>query len=82
MCGIAGILFKRPDSNHVLGKALVDMLDGCQHRGPDSTGFALYEDEVPGLRLRFLVGEGAEAALAVSRIQGSLVELGAVIQED
>ena len=36
------------------------MLDGCQHRGPDSTGFALYH-EADGdgtLRLRFFVGEG------------------------
>jgi glutamate synthase domain-containing protein 1 len=82
MCGIAGILFKKPDSNHVLGRALVDMLDGCQHRGPDSTGFALYEDEVAGLRLRFLVGEGDEAAEPVARIRQTLAEHGAVILDD
>lgn len=82
MCGIAGILFKRPHGNHILGKALVDMLDGCQHRGPDSTGFALYEDEVPGLRLRFLVGEEAESADAIARIKAALAEFGAVITED
>ena len=55
MCGLAGIFFKKADTNHVLGRALVEMLDGCQHRGPDSTGFALYDDNASGLRLRFLV---------------------------
>jgi glutamate synthase domain-containing protein 1 len=79
MCGIAGILFKKPDNNHVLGRALVDMLDGCQHRGPDSTGFALYEEDTPGLRLRFLIGEGTEAAESVVRIHTALREHGATI---
>ena len=60
MCGIAGILYKGDAAADArVGKALIDMLDGCQHRGPDSTGFSLYRDPVPGhLRLRFIVGEG------------------------
>jgi methylamine---glutamate N-methyltransferase subunit A len=77
MCGIAGVFFKRSDSNHVLGQALVDMLDGCQHRGPDSTGFALYEDGIQGLRLRFLVD--AEGDAAVARIRQALTDHGAAI---
>ena len=39
MCGIAGIMLSCPGQ---IGQGLVEMLDGCQHRGPDSTGFALY----------------------------------------
>lgn len=78
MCGIAGILFKKPVSNQVLGRALADMMDGCQHRGPDSTGFALYENEVAGLRLRFLVDDDA----AVERIRSALAEHGATIQAE
>lgn len=54
MCGIAGILYKQRGS-HDIGKKLVDMLDGCQHRGPDSTGFALYGDKKDHLQLRFIV---------------------------
>ncbi|MCH7882491.1 MAG: class II glutamine amidotransferase [Proteobacteria bacterium] len=54
MCGIAGILYKQRGS-HDIGKTLVDMLDGCQHRGPDSTGFALYGDKKDHLQLRFIV---------------------------
>ena len=73
MCGIAGIFFKTSGSNQVLGKALVDMLDGCQHRGPDSTGFALYEDDVDGLRLRFIV-EGDDAETSIARIRAALAE--------
>ncbi len=69
MCGIAGIMYKTRGTLGDTGKALIDMLDGCQHRGPDSTGFALYgaaaEDR---LRLRFFVGEGDDAKAAVQRI--------------
>lgn len=78
MCGIAGILFKKPVSNQVLGRALADMMDGCQHRGPDSTGFALYENEVAGLRLRFLVDDDG----AVERIRKALADNGAAIQAE
>ena len=41
MCGIAGLILQRPGN---IGQLLVQMLDGCQHRGPDSTGFALYHE--------------------------------------
>ena len=40
MCGIAGIVYK--GSAGATGAALLHMLQGCQHRGPDSTGVALY----------------------------------------
>lgn len=83
MCGIAGILFKHDMSELTTGKALIDMLDGCQHRGPDSTGFALYERAHSGqLRLRFFVGEGHEAKDAIDRIRGALAEHDATIVEE
>ena len=73
MCGIAGIMFKRPGAEAEVGKSLISMLDGCQHRGPDSTGFALYHDANPGeLRLRFFVGGGAEADSKVAEIRAQL----------
>ncbi len=75
MCGIAGIFFKNADAGQKLGRALVDMLDGCQHRGFDSTGFALYEKDFKGLRLRFIVDDDAEASVA--RIKSALAEQGA-----
>jgi glutamate synthase domain-containing protein 1 len=80
MCGIAGILFKGDHRNLTAGQALVNMLDGCQHRGPDSTGFALYRKPNEGeLRLRFLVGEGVEAEKAVADIRRKFAEWGAEI---
>jgi len=83
MCGIAGILFKHGGETARTGKALIDMLDGCQHRGPDSTGFALYAaDTGDRLRLRFFVGAGAEAETAVGQIKEILERHQARIVED
>ena len=83
MCGIAGILYKQKGAHAHVGRALIDMLDGCQHRGPDSTGFALYNEARDGLlRLRFLVGDGAEAKASVAKIKDKLAEFQAQIVED
>ncbi|TDJ15127.1 MAG: amidophosphoribosyltransferase [Gammaproteobacteria bacterium] len=83
MCGIAGIMYKTRGAQGDTGKALIDMLDGCQHRGPDSTGFALYGATVEGrLRLRFFVAEDEDAKAAVDRIKASLAEHGASVVED
>jgi glutamate synthase domain-containing protein 1 len=83
MCGIAGVLFKHPDTNHATGRALIDMLDGCQHRGPDSTGFALYGDQGQGeLKLRFFVGEAEAAEHSIRRIKVALEEHRAKVVEE
>ena len=83
MCGIAGIMFKHPGANAHVGKSLISMLDGCQHRGPDSTGFALYHDAHPGeLRLRFFVGDGREAEAKVAEIKAQLRDHNAEILSD
>jgi methylamine---glutamate N-methyltransferase subunit A len=83
MCGIAGIMFKAKRAGRSTGQALVDMLDGCQHRGPDSTGFALYRSaEAEHLRLRFFVGEGEEAERTVADIRAALARQGARIVEE
>lgn len=83
MCGIAGILYKNHGADTEVGKALISMLDGCQHRGPDSTGFALYHDAIPGqLRLRFIVGEADEADQAIAAIKAKLEEFQALILEE
>jgi len=83
VCGIAGILYKADGLEGSIGKDLITMLDGCQHRGPDSTGFALYHrpNGARTLRLRFFVGEGSEATEAVARIEERFGEFGAQILE-
>ena len=83
MCGIAGILFKHDTPELTTGKALINMLDGCQHRGPDSTGFALYEAAHTGqLRLRFFIGEDEETDDSIQRIRQALAEHQATIVEE
>ncbi len=71
-------MYKGAQNRQPTGKSLVGMLDGCQHRGPDSTGFALYEQDHKGeLKLRFLVGRDREADEAIKRIHQALGENGA-----
>jgi glutamate synthase domain-containing protein 1 len=40
MCGIAGIIHR--DGSSPIGDEMTSMLQAMKHRGPDSTGFALY----------------------------------------
>ena len=40
MCGIAGIIHKGKSSN--VGGEMTAMLQALKHRGPDSTGYAVY----------------------------------------
>jgi len=40
MCGIAGIIYQ--DGLHPVGTDMTRMLQSMKHRGPDSTGYALY----------------------------------------
>jgi glutamate synthase domain-containing protein 1 len=40
MCGIAGIIYR--DGAHPIGRDMTRMLQSMKHRGPDSTGYALY----------------------------------------
>ena len=40
MCGIAGIIYR--DGAHPIGTEMTRMLQSMKHRGPDSTGYALY----------------------------------------
>jgi len=85
MCGLAGILYKGSGTGRSssTGTALLDMLDGCQHRGPDSTGFALYGEPVEGqLRARFFVGTGDQADTAIAKIRTVLANYSADIVED
>ena len=94
MCGIAGLIHKKKTVN--IGQELQDMLQALKHRGPDSTGFALYgEGHDNNFIMRFKVGEnvkeGSSAVNEGSEIYDSrkaqvdkyLTELGAeVVSEE
>src|SRR5688572_1829427 len=47
MCGIAGIIYR--DGAHDVGRDMTRMLQSMKHRGPDSTGYALYGAPQDGL---------------------------------
>jgi methylamine---glutamate N-methyltransferase subunit A len=47
MCGIAGIIYR--DGTHEIGRDMTRMLQSMKHRGPDSTGYALYGPPNDGL---------------------------------
>jgi len=69
MCGIAGLIHRGKSSD--VGRELQDMLQALKHRGPDSTGYALYaENEGKNFIMRFKVGENVgEGSTSVNEDQ-------------
>ena len=94
MCGIAGLIHRGKTSN--VGKELQDMLQALKHRGPDSTGYALYaNNDGQNFIMRFKVGENVgEGSTSVNEdesvyderkklVDSMLSDLGAkIIKED
>ena len=61
MCGIAGLIHR--GGNAEIGSEMTSMLQALKHRGPDSTGFALYGVPQNGdYMLRFKVAEQEDMA--------------------
>ncbi|MGI8863130.1 MAG: class II glutamine amidotransferase [Solirubrobacteraceae bacterium] len=60
MCGIAGIIYKNGDGAHRIGRDMTAMLQSMKHRGPDSTGFALYRPPSADLVLRIKLADGGD----------------------
>jgi glutamate synthase domain-containing protein 1 len=57
VCGIAGIIY-RDGSVHPIGDEMTRMLQSMKHRGPDSTGYALYgQQENGGLVMRYKLAD-------------------------
>lgn len=47
MCGIVGLLLKKPELYSQLGELMVPMLIGMHDRGPDSAGMAVFGQPLP-----------------------------------
>ena len=64
MCGIAGVIHR--NGNSKIGEEMSSMLQAMKHRGPDSTGFALYcernEGHADQYVMRMKVPESHETA--------------------
>lgn len=83
MCGIAGLIHRKGTSN--VGGEMTAMLQALKHRGPDSTGFAIYgkpgEDEYV---MRFKVAEQEELATGFhihQEIKDRRAEVDALLKE-
>jgi len=91
MCGLAGVIHR--DGNADVGGELTSMLQALRHRGPDSTGFALYgEPQGKRLVMRFKVAEQEDLAKGFrihdqirerkSMVDARLAELGATLEHE
>jgi len=92
MCGIAGLIHRRGTGD--VGAEMTSMLTALKHRGPDSTGFALYgKPQANELVMRFKVAEQEDMAGSFdmrqtvkdrrAQVNSRLKELGAkIIKEE
>ncbi len=74
MCGIAGVIHKGKSTN--VGQEMQKMLQSLKHRGPDSTGYALYSsDSSQDYILRFKVGENVKEGSSAIKEDASVYEI-------
>lgn len=62
MCGIVGLLIKKPALRERLGALMVPMLIGMTERGPDSAGLAVYTEAAPPAQHKISLYSGEVAA--------------------
>lgn len=58
MCGIVGLLIKKPALRGQLGKWMLPMLVGMTERGPDSAGLAVFTEPVSSSRRKYSLYSG------------------------
>jgi hypothetical protein len=89
MCGIAGIIYRDGNGDRTIGLDITRMLQSMKHRGPDSTGYALYRPLTDGFVMRYKLADandprGFEFAERLERcrreVEARLGELGATIE--
>ena len=77
MCGIAGLIHRGDSAD--IGAEMTAMLQSIKHRGPDSTGFALYGNPLADKHImRFKVAEQEEVRHGF-KIQGEMAERKALV---
>jgi glutamate synthase domain-containing protein 1 len=90
VCGIAGIIYRNGNGGHAVGHDMTAMLQSMKHRGPDSTGYALYGPVSELVVMRYKLADANDARdfefaqrLEHNRadVEGRLRALGAKIHE-
>jgi glutamate synthase domain-containing protein 1 len=88
MCGIAGIIYR--DGARDIGRDMTLMLQSMKHRGPDSTGYALYGPPSDTIVMRFKLADandprdfefGERLGRARAEVETRLRTLGARIHD-
>ena len=83
MCGIAGLIHKGKSSN--VGGGMTAMLQALKHRGPDSTGYAVYGEPTEGdyvLRLKVAEAEDMAKGRGIHQVLADrITEVEAIMQE-
>jgi len=59
MCGIAGIIYRNGEERQEVGRDMTRMLQAMKHRGPDSTGYALYRPDTDGYVMHVKLSEAS-----------------------
>ncbi|MEX0364887.1 MAG: glutamine amidotransferase [Ruegeria sp.] len=78
MCGIAGLIHRGASSN--VGGEMTAMLQALKHRGPDSTGYAVYGEGSEGDYIMRLKVAEAEDMGSGSRIHGIIEDRIAAVE--
>ncbi len=76
MCGIAGLIHKGKSSN--VGSEMTSMLQALKHRGPDSTGFAVYGEPSAGdyiMRIKVAEREDLESGRDFKNVLAQRIEM-------
>ena len=81
MCGIAGLIHKGKSSN--VGGEMTAMLQALKHRGPDSTGYAVYGEPTEGdyiMRLKVAEAEDMNRGRGIHQvIKGRIAEVESIL---
>jgi len=91
MCGIAGLIHR--SSSGQIGSEMISMLQSLKHRGPDSTGFALYGKPTPNrliMRVKLAEHQNVTSGFAIRRqieerkeaVEARFAELGATLHSE
>jgi glutamate synthase domain-containing protein 1 len=94
MCGIAGIIYANGNGSENVGRDMTLMLQSMKHRGPDSTGYALYGPHTPSFVMRYTLADANDArdfefadrirhnrGLVERRLRAFGAEIGDVVEE-
>ena len=81
MCGIVGLLVKKPALQDRLGELMVPMLIGMSDRGPDSAGMAVFSTALPETQRQVSLYSGLTDAGASYDWDGLATALNAALDQ-